>query len=173
VDDDLLELDLFPLFRTRGMETKETKGTNTNSPNLRVVGVGGARPKSCHLFFASIPLTNRAILCSRQSLRKETHVATTARQHAGETEVMILARILGNERGQLPRDLARYILGLGFSDRDKARMHDLVVRNQSDALTPAEKEELFAFGKAGDLLAILKSKSRRVLGVKPKKRTAS
>ena len=97
--------------------------------------------------------------------------ATT--KHAAETEVTILARILGNERGQLPRDLARYILDLGFSDRDRARMHDLVVRNQDDALTPAEKEELFAFGKAGDLLAILQSKARRVLGIKPKKRSAS
>jgi hypothetical protein len=87
--------------------------------------------------------------------------------------VAILARILGNERGQLPRDLARYLLDLGFSDRDKARMHDLVVRNHSDALTGAEKEELSAYGKAGDLLAILKSKSRRVLGVKREKRTAS
>src|SRR5271167_780453 len=98
-------------------------------------------------------------------------MAVTTKQ-AGETEVTILARILGNERGQLPRDLARYIIDLSFSDRDKARMHDLVVRNQDDALTPAEKEELFAFGKAGDLLAILKSKARRVLGIKPKKRSA-
>jgi hypothetical protein len=62
--------------------------------------------------------------------------ATT--QHAGETEVTILARILGNERGQLPRELARYILDRSYSDRDKARMHDLVVRNQSDALSSAE-----------------------------------
>ena len=98
---------------------------------------------------------------------------STATTRSTENEVTILARILGNERGQLPRDLARYILDLGFSDRDKARMHDLAVRNQADALTPAEKDEMFAFGKAGDLLAILKSKARRTLGVKPKKRTAS
>ena len=91
----------------------------------------------------------------------------TDQAHASENEVTILARILGNERGQLPRDLARYILDLGFGDRDKARMHDLAVRNQDDALSDAEKEELFAFGKAGDLLAILKSKARRTLGVKP------
>jgi len=97
----------------------------------------------------------------------------TATTQAGENEVTILARILGNERGQLPIQLARYILDLGFSERDKARMHDLAVRNQDDALTPAEKEELFAFGKAGDLLAILKSKARRTLGVKPKKRITS
>ncbi len=98
-------------------------------------------------------------------------MATTA--HDGETEVTILARILGNERGQIPHELARYILGVGFSDRDKARMHDLAVRNQDDALSPGEKEELFAFGKAGDLLAILKSKARRTLGDKPSKSTTS
>jgi hypothetical protein len=98
---------------------------------------------------------------------------STATTHNRETEVTILARILGNENGQLPEDLARYILTLGFSERDKARMHDLVVRNQEDALTPAEKEEMHAFGKAGDLLAILKAKARRTLGIKLKTRTDS
>ena len=48
-------------------------------------------------------------------------------------------------------------------------MHDLVVRNQSDSLSPSEKEELAAFGKAGDLLAILKSQARRTLGIKSDK----
>ena len=69
--------------------------------------------------------------------------------------------------------MARYILDLGFSDRDKVQMHDLAERNQDEARSPAEKEELFAFGKAGDLLSILKSKARRTLGIKPKKRTTS
>jgi hypothetical protein len=91
---------------------------------------------------------------------------STATTQASENEVTILARVLGNDRGQLSPEMARHILGLGFSDRDKARMHDLAVRNQDDALSPAEKEELFAFGKAGDLLAILKSKARRTLGIK-------
>ena len=67
---------------------------------------------------------------------------------SSENEVTILARFLGNGDGQLPKDLARYILTLGFSERDKARMHDLAVRNQEDALTPAEKKEMHAFGKA-------------------------
>ena len=96
---------------------------------------------------------------------------STATTRRGEDEVTILARILGNEDGQLPKDLARYILTLGFSERDKARMHDLVVRNQEDALTPAEKEEMHAFGKAGDLLSILKAKARHTLGIKLKTRT--
>lgn len=98
---------------------------------------------------------------------------TTATHPAGENEVTILARILGDENGKLPADLARYILDLDISERDKARMHDLAERNQSDALTSAEQEEMFAFGKATTLLSILKSQARRTLGVKPKTRTAS
>jgi len=90
-----------------------------------------------------------------------------------DNEVTILARFLTNGDGPLPKNLARYILRLTISQRDKARMHDLVVRNQNDELTPAEKKEMHDFGKAGDVLAILKSKARRALGVKPTKRTAS
>ena len=98
---------------------------------------------------------------------------TTAATHAGENEVTILARVFGNDRGRLSPEMSRHILELCFSDRDKARMHDLAARNQEVVLTPAEREELFAFGKAGDLLAILKSKARRTLGVKLEQRTVS
>ena len=45
--------------------------------------------------------------------------------HNGASEVAILARVLGNEDGELPLTMARYILRLGFSEHDKARMHDL------------------------------------------------
>lgn len=96
---------------------------------------------------------------------------STAAIPAVENEVTILARILGNDDGQLPADLARYLLGLQLSERDKARMHALAVRNQDDDLTPAEKEEMFAFGKAATLLSILKSRARRTLGVELKTRT--
>ena len=54
-------------------------------------------------------------------------------------EVTILARILGNGQRRFPTGLARYLLDLGFDDKDKARMHDLTVRNQKDALSLAEK----------------------------------
>jgi len=91
----------------------------------------------------------------------------------GDNEVTILARIFDDERGLLPPDLARSILDVEFSERDKARMHDLAVRNQADGLSAAEKEELFAFAKSGTLLGILKSKARRTLKIKPKKRTLS
>jgi hypothetical protein len=98
---------------------------------------------------------------------------STAATRTGENEVTILARFLGNSDGKLPNDVARYNLDLHVGERDKARMHDLVVQNQDDALTPAEKEEMYAFGKATTLLSILKSKARSTLGIKLKTSTHS
>ena len=86
-------------------------------------------------------------------------------------EVSILARVLGNDEDRLPIDMARYLLTVGFGRRDKDRMHDLAVRNQDGELSADEKEELLAFARAGSVVSILKSKARRVLKVKPKKRT--
>jgi hypothetical protein len=98
---------------------------------------------------------------------------STTADHAGLSEVTILARIFGNEQRRLSPTLARHILGLGFSESDKIRMHDLAARNQDDALTAAERQELFAYAKAGTLLSILQSKAHKALRVKPKKRTVS
>jgi hypothetical protein len=73
---------------------------------------------------------------------------TTTRNHdANPSEVAILARVLGNEDGESPPVMARYVLTLGFNDHEKARMHDLVVRNQEGALSLAEQDELFAYAK--------------------------
>ena len=93
--------------------------------------------------------------------------------HTSDNEVTILARFLTNGDGPLPKNLARYILNLTISEQDKARMHELAVRNQDDALTPAEKKQMHDFGKAATLLSILKSKARRTLGVKLKTRSIS
>jgi hypothetical protein len=101
-------------------------------------------------------------------------MATQSRtSHPGDNEVTDLARFLTNGARPLSKSLARQILALTISDLDKSRMHDLAVRNQNDELTSAEKKEMHDFGMAGDILANLKSKARRTLGVKPKKRTVS
>jgi hypothetical protein len=92
---------------------------------------------------------------------------------SADYEVSILARVLGNDHDELPADMARYLLTLGFSPRDKDRMHDLAVRNQDGALSNDEREELFAYAKTGTILSILKSKARRVLKIKAKKRTTA
>jgi hypothetical protein len=93
--------------------------------------------------------------------------------HANGTDAAILARVLGNGQGRLPRDVARYLLSCAFSDEDKARMHELAVRNQDDDLSPSEKEELLSYARAGTVLSILKSRARRALGIKPAKRRIS
>src|SRR5262249_21983838 len=105
--------------------------------------------------------------------REERLMPPATTNHAGETEVSILARILAKEDGGLPPHLARYLHTVGFDEHDKARMHDLAMRNQDDALSPAEKEELFAYVKAGNLLSILKSGARRAFKGKPITRTKS
>lgn len=92
---------------------------------------------------------------------------------AADNEVTILARLLGNDQEHLPIEMARYLLTLGFSDLDKARMHSLAVRNQEDALLPAEREQLHAYAKAGTVLSILKSKARRVLKIKANSRSTA
>jgi hypothetical protein len=97
-------------------------------------------------------------------------MSTTVPSKIGVSEAGILARVMSDGLEQVPHDIARYILRLGFPEDDKARMHDLAVRNQSNHLSAAEREELFAFAKAGTVLSILKVKARRVLGTKPKKR---
>lgn len=91
---------------------------------------------------------------------------TIATKPAVESEVSILTRIFNNQEGGLPEEVARYVLTLKFSDRDKDRMHDLIVRNQEGTLTPAEKEEMHAYGRVGDWLSILQSKARQRLGIK-------
>jgi hypothetical protein len=98
---------------------------------------------------------------------------STTTTHSDGNDVAILARFLGNGDEPLPRNLARYILDLTISDRDKARMHELAMRNQDDALTADEKAEMHAFGRAATVMSILKSKARRTLGVKLKARTVS
>jgi hypothetical protein len=93
----------------------------------------------------------------------------SAPARTGDTEVTILAHVFDNERGLLPWGLARSILAADFNDQDNARVHDLAVRNQADVLSPEEKEELFAWAKAGTLLSIIHAKARRTLKIKPKK----
>lgn len=89
------------------------------------------------------------------------------------TEVTILARLLGNDEGRLPATTARYFLSLTFTEAEKNRMHDLAIRNQEGSLTASEQEELFGYAKAGSLLSILKSRSRRALNRKSNKQAAS
>jgi hypothetical protein len=89
--------------------------------------------------------------------------ANTARTSA----VAIFGRLLSKGQGALSPELAAYVLTLGFGKEDQARMQDLAARNQEGALTAEERDELFAFVRAGHLLALLHSKARMALNKAP------
>jgi hypothetical protein len=76
------------------------------------------------------------------------------------SETAIFGRLIKTDDGDLSRDLARYVLTLGFGEEDQTRMRDLAERNQQGALSPEESEELQNYVKAGHLLALLHSKAR-------------
>jgi len=82
------------------------------------------------------------------------------------SELAIFARLIKADASDLSRDLARYILTLGFDDEDQKKMTDLAERNQDGSLSGEEKAELDHFVKAGHLLALEHSKAKIVLNVK-------
>jgi hypothetical protein len=82
------------------------------------------------------------------------------------SELAIFARLIRADGSDLSRELARYILTLGFDDEDQKKMTELAERNQEGLLSGDEKAELENFVKAGHLLALLHSKARKALKAK-------
>jgi hypothetical protein len=78
-------------------------------------------------------------------------------------ELAIFARLLSNSEGNMSPRLARYVLTLGFTGAEQARMNDLADRNQRGRASPEEHDELMSYVKAGHLLALLHSKARKAL----------
>ena len=91
---------------------------------------------------------------------------------ADASEAAIFARLWDAEHAALTPDLARHVLGLAFGPPDVARMRDLAARHRDGLASAAELEELDNYVRVGDLLAVLQSKARRRLGVKPPARPA-
>jgi len=79
------------------------------------------------------------------------------------SDTAILARLIRPEEGSLSADAAEAFLKIRFDQSDLDRMHDLVVRNQSDELTPVEKTELENYRRVSLLIDLMHSKARRAL----------
>ena len=79
------------------------------------------------------------------------------------TEAEIWGRLIDSEKARLSPEAARALLGLGFQRKDRDRMNHLAARARSGRLTDSEKVELQEYLRAGDLLALIKSKARRSL----------
>jgi hypothetical protein len=81
------------------------------------------------------------------------------------SEADIWERII-HPRGPMSKQAARRMLDLGFTDEDRARMHDLAARNRRGELSDDDEAELDHFCRVGTLLSILKTRARRVLGLR-------
>ena len=75
-------------------------------------------------------------------------------------EAAILSRVIRPEKDDLPDEQAKALLRLKFEQRDLDRLHELVVRNQDDELTTAEKEELQDYLRVSAFLDLMHAKAR-------------
>jgi hypothetical protein len=87
-------------------------------------------------------------------------------KHDASSELAIFSRLIKADASDLSRELARYILTLGFDDEDQKRMTELAEQNQAGVLSGEGRAELENFVKAGHLLALLHSKARISLKAK-------
>ena len=78
----------------------------------------------------------------------------------GGNEAAILSRVIRPEKGDLPDEQAKALLRLKFEQSDLDRLHELVVRNQDDELTPAEKDELESYLRVSAFLDLMHAKAR-------------
>ena len=80
-------------------------------------------------------------------------------------EAAIITRMIHPEKADLPTDTAKAVLGLFSLDQaDLDRMHDLAVKNQNGALTPAEKAELETYLRVSYFIDLMHAKARLSLG---------
>ena len=79
------------------------------------------------------------------------------------SEAALWARVIGPEKNGLSAAAARSLLELSFSKGDVARMNELAQKNQQGLLSDAEREELEAYVKVGDVLSLLHLKARKSL----------
>ena len=79
------------------------------------------------------------------------------------TQADIWGRLIDSEKADLSPAAARAFLALGFKHGDGDRMNYLAARARADRLTDSQRVELQEYLRAGDLLALLKSKARQSL----------
>lgn len=76
------------------------------------------------------------------------------------TEAEILAEVVDPEAADLPRETAEAILRLAFRDSAKARMRELLDRNNRGVLTPDEQQALEKYLRVGQFLDLIQAKAR-------------
>lgn len=84
-------------------------------------------------------------------------------QTVATSEANIWSKIIEPQNNGLPPAAARAILKLRFSKQEMAHMTELAQKNQEGLLGDAERAELEAYVKVGDVLSLLHLKARKSL----------
>jgi hypothetical protein len=85
----------------------------------------------------------------------------TRTSHTGDAAV--LARLIRPNDDDLPADEAKALLNIRFDSRELDRIHELVTKNQDDALTPAERADLESYLRVSSFVDLMHAKARRSL----------
>lgn len=80
-----------------------------------------------------------------------------------EGEAAIWARLIESQPQGLTPEAARYLLALGFTENDQARLQELADHSQAGTLSEKEGREFDSYLHIGNLLAVMQSKARLVL----------
>ncbi len=84
----------------------------------------------------------------------------TAQVPSSSHEAAILSRVIRPDKDDLPDEQAEALLRMAFEQKDLHRLHELVVRNQDDDLTTAEKDELQDYLRVRAFLDLMHAKAR-------------
>jgi hypothetical protein len=79
------------------------------------------------------------------------------------TENAVLHRIIAPGVPDMTPEAARAILAIKVTDSDRQRLHELLVKNQSDGLTADERQQLDAYLRMGRTVELLMAKARLAL----------
>jgi hypothetical protein len=83
------------------------------------------------------------------------------------SDIAILSRLLDAGEEPLSPEAARSILALRFTEEDRLKMDLLAAKARAGTLTAERRQEADSYERAGEMLALLKSKARRTLRSTP------
>jgi hypothetical protein len=88
---------------------------------------------------------------------------STQQSTTSNTEAAILSRMVRPQQDDLSTAEAQAVLRVDFDLQDLDRLHELVTKNQDDALTTAERSELESYLRLSSLLDLMHAKARLTL----------
>jgi hypothetical protein len=86
------------------------------------------------------------------------------------SEAAIWARLMLAQKDDLSREAAEFLLAVDFGEGDRQRMLELAERSEAGVLTTEELAEFDSYLHVGNLLAVMQSKARLALKMKPVER---